>query len=60
MPLIAGVKLGPYDNGTQGGTDFLVLEDLEGETLAHRQGVIHRDPKPGNNRLAKAAARQLL
>src|SRR5262249_47759945 len=75
-----------YDIGTQGGIDFLVLEYLEGETLAHRlergplptqellkiatevpdplekahrQGVNHRDIKPGNIMLVKSGAKLL-
>jgi eukaryotic-like serine/threonine-protein kinase len=75
-----------HDIGSEGGVEYLVMEYLEGDTLAqrltrgalplpqvlryameiaealdraHRQGITHRDLKPGNIMLTKSGAKLL-
>ena len=50
-----------YDVGHDAGVAYLVMEFLDGETLAaaHRAGIVHRDLKPANVMLTKSGVKVL-
>ena len=60
-----------YDVGEQDGVAYLVMELIDGQTLAdaidiagaldraHRQGIVHRDLKPGNIMITKSGVKLL-